>query len=60
MAGILVLGVPTGGGGTPTFRIAEMGIEGLSPALDISLLIGTPITGELKGQPGQSQDRLGR
>ena len=37
------------GGGTPSAAIDEMGLEGLSLALDISLLIGTPITGELKG-----------
>ena len=47
---MFVLGVPTEGGGTPLAGIAEMGVEGLFPALDIILLTGTPITGELKGR----------
>ena len=50
VAGILVLGVPTVGGGTPSTEIAEMEVDGLSPALAIILLIGTPIIGELKGR----------
>ena len=50
VAGIFVLGVPIGGGGTPSARIAEMGVDGLSPTLAISLLTGTPITGELNGR----------
>ena len=49
VAGIFFLGVPTRGGGTPSARIVEMRVEGLSHALDISLLTGTPIIGELKG-----------
>ena len=50
VVGILVLGAPTGGGGTPSTGAAEVEVEGLSPALDISLPTGTPIKGELKGR----------
>ena len=38
------------GGCTPSVGIDEIGIEGFSPTLDISLLIGTPIISELKGK----------
>ena len=40
---ILALGELTGGGGTPSAGAAEVEVEVLSPALDISLPTGTPI-----------------
>ena len=49
VAGILVLGAPTGGGGTPSAEAAEVEVEELSPVVDIILPKGTPITGGLKG-----------
>ena len=50
VVGMFSLGAPTRGGGTPSTGAAEVEVEGLYPALDISLPIGTPITGELKGR----------
>ena len=35
VVGMFALGAPTGGGGTPSTRAAEVEVEGLSPALDI-------------------------
>ena len=47
---MLDLGVLTGGGSTPSAGMAEVKMKELSPALDIILPIGTPITGESKGR----------
>ena len=45
----LGLRVPTGGGGTPLAEMAKVGVEIPSLELAITLLTGTPITGEVKG-----------
>ena len=37
-------------GGTPSARIDAMGVDGLSPELAISLLMGTPIIGKSNGR----------
>ena len=46
----LFLGLPTGGGGTPPTKMAEVGVEIPSPELAITMLTGTPITCESKGR----------
>ena len=46
----LGLGVPTRGGGTPQANMAEVGVEIPSLELAITLLTGTPITGEVNGR----------
>ena len=50
VVGILVLGAPTKGGGTPSAGAAEVEVEELSPTVNIILPKGTPITGGLKGR----------
>ena len=47
---MFVLGVPTGGGGTPLVGMDEMGVDEPSPGLAIILLMGTPIIGESNGR----------
>ena len=47
---MFVILVPTGGGGTPSARMADMRVDGPSPNLPIILLTGTPITGESNGR----------
>ena len=44
------LEVPTEGGGTPRAKMVVVGVEIPSLELDITLLIGTPIRGELNGK----------
>ena len=46
----LGLGVPTRVGGTPPANMAEVGVEIPSLELAITLLMGTPITGEVIGR----------
>ena len=43
------LGVLTGGGSTPSAGAAEVKVKELSPAVDIIMPTGTPITGGSKG-----------
>ena len=50
VVGILVLGVPTGGGSTPSAGVAEVEVKELSPTVEIILPTGTPIMGGSKGQ----------
>ena len=50
VVGILVLGVPTEGGSTPSARADEVEVKEISPAVDIILPKGTPIMGGLKGR----------
>ena len=50
VVGMFSLGAPTRGGHTPSTGATEVEVEELSPTLDISLLTGTPITGEMKGR----------
>ena len=49
VVGMLYLGVLIGGGSTPSAGMAEVKMKELSPALDIILPIGRPITGGSKG-----------
>ena len=46
----LGLGVPTGVGGTPPTNMVEVEVEIPSLELAITLLTGTPITGEVNGR----------
>ena len=47
---MLDLGEPTRGGRTPSVGMAEVKMKELSPALEIILPTGTPITGGSKGR----------
>ena len=49
VVGMFSLGESTRGGGTPSAGVTKVEVEELSSALDISLPIGTPTTGELEG-----------
>ena len=48
--GAFGLVVPTEGGGTPLAKMTEVGVEIPYPKIFITLLIGTPTTGESKGR----------
>ena len=50
VVGMLDLGVLTRGGSTPSAGMAEVKMKEISPALDIILPIGTPITSGSKGR----------